>query len=412
MPLRLQRAERRARIRKGIELEIGVEQGRAQRPVDRGEARERVIERALGQRPEVDVVPGGREHPGIFELLGAPDLGEAIGFRPGRRAMARNRGVHVEQRSVGVEHEGADRHRSSSAADARRSARLMSAIRDFHGQIGSRNAVWTAPNRMRSTPMAAQWLVQDLDLLRRRLARGQYRHHRPAHPCVLARLLGVRRRARLRGRDARSRPALRARERFRAKAVPQAARHQGDLDGSGRGRHASASTRTSPLYIRPMYWAEHGATLTGVSADPESTRWCLCLYETPMPPASAGVSITLSPFRRPTHRMHAGRRQGRLPLSEQRARACSRRMRAASTIACCCDMLGNVAELATANIFFAKDGVVYTPAAERHVPQRHHAPPHHQAAARCRRHGGRRLVPLFGFPERRRDLLHRQLLAS
>ena len=35
----------------------------------------------------------------------------------------------------------------------------------------------------------------------------------------------------------------------------------------------------------------------------------------------AGLSITLSPFRRPTHRMHAGRRQGGLPLSEQRARA-------------------------------------------------------------------------------------------
>jgi len=28
-----------------------------------------------------------------------------------------------------------------------------------------------------------------------------------------------------------------------------------------------------------------------------------------------------------------------------------------------CDMLGNVAELASANVFFAKDGVVYTPAA-------------------------------------------------
>jgi branched-chain amino acid aminotransferase len=28
-----------------------------------------------------------------------------------------------------------------------------------------------------------------------------------------------------------------------------------------------------------------------------------------------------------------------------------------------CDMLGNVAELATSNIFMAKDGVVYTPAA-------------------------------------------------
>ena len=29
-----------------------------------------------------------------------------------------------------------------------------------------------------------------------------------------------------------------------------------------------------------------------------------------------------------------------------------------------CDMLGNVAELATSNIFMAKDGVVYTPIAD------------------------------------------------
>ena len=49
------------------------------------------------------------------------------------------------------------------------------------------------------------------------------------------------------------------------------------------------------------------------------------------------------------------------------------------------DMLGNIAELGTANVFMAKDGVVYTPAAERHVPQRHHAPARDQAPARGRR---------------------------
>jgi branched-chain amino acid aminotransferase len=120
--------------------------------------------------------------------------------------------------------------------------------------------------------------------------------------------------------------------------------------------------KDTPLYIRPMYWAEQGATLTGVSADPESTRWCLCLYETPMPAASAGASITLSPFRRPTIEcMPVDAKAGCLypnngrALHEATARGfdnCLLR-----------DMLGNVAELATANIFFAKDSVVYTPAA-------------------------------------------------
>ena len=47
------------------------------------------------------------------------------------------------------------------------------------------------------------------------------------------------------------------------------------------------------------------------------------------------------------------------------------------------DMLGNVAELGTANVFMAKDGVVYTPVAERHLPQRHHAPACDRAAARA-----------------------------
>ena len=31
------------------------------------------------------------------------------------------------------------------------------------------------------------------------------------------------------------------------------------------------------VYIRPMYWAEHGGYM-GVPADPASTRFCLCLY--------------------------------------------------------------------------------------------------------------------------------------
>ncbi|TGR60777.1 branched chain amino acid aminotransferase, partial [Mesorhizobium sp. M2D.F.Ca.ET.223.01.1.1] len=52
------------------------------------------------------------------------------------------------------------------------------------------------------------------------------------------------------------------------------------------------------VYVRPMYWAEHGGYM-GVPADPDSTRFCLCLYESPMIPPS-GFSIGVSPFRRPT----------------------------------------------------------------------------------------------------------------
>jgi branched-chain amino acid aminotransferase len=36
------------------------------------------------------------------------------------------------------------------------------------------------------------------------------------------------------------------------------------------------------LYIRPMYWADGGVG-GGVKFDAETTQWCLCLYEAPMP---------------------------------------------------------------------------------------------------------------------------------
>ena len=36
------------------------------------------------------------------------------------------------------------------------------------------------------------------------------------------------------------------------------------------------------LYIRPMYWADSGIG-GGVRFEPDSTRWCLCIYEAPIP---------------------------------------------------------------------------------------------------------------------------------
>jgi branched-chain amino acid aminotransferase len=114
------------------------------------------------------------------------------------------------------------------------------------------------------------------------------------------------------------------------------------------------------LYVRPMYWAEGGIG-GGVNYDPESTAWCLSLYEAPMPPPT-GMSITLSRFRRPTYEcMPVDAKAGCLYPNNARALLDAR---AAGFDNCLLrDMLGNVAELATANIFMAKDGVVYTPLA-------------------------------------------------
>jgi branched-chain amino acid aminotransferase len=112
------------------------------------------------------------------------------------------------------------------------------------------------------------------------------------------------------------------------------------------------------LYIRPMYWAEEGGYMS-VPPDPSSTRFLLTLYETPMPPP-AGFSLTVSPFRRPSLEcMPTNAKAGCLYPNNGRAivEAKSRGFDNALVR----DMLGNVAETGTSNIFMVKDGVVLTP---------------------------------------------------
>ena len=114
------------------------------------------------------------------------------------------------------------------------------------------------------------------------------------------------------------------------------------------------------LYIRPMYWAEREGPWVQAH-DPESTRWCLTIYEAPMRQPK-GFSITLSPFRRPTlETMPVDAKAG--CLYPNNARMLFEAQARGFDNAVACDMLGNVAELSTSNIFMAKDGVVYTPVA-------------------------------------------------
>jgi len=114
------------------------------------------------------------------------------------------------------------------------------------------------------------------------------------------------------------------------------------------------------VYIRPMYWAEDGGYM-GVPADPATTRFCLCLYESPMLPPS-GFSVTVSPFRRPTlETMPTNAKaaclypnNGRI-IMEAKGRGFDN--------ALVRDMLGNVAETGSSNVFMVKDGRIVTPAA-------------------------------------------------
>ncbi|MEL7302303.1 MAG: branched-chain amino acid aminotransferase [Pseudomonadota bacterium] len=112
------------------------------------------------------------------------------------------------------------------------------------------------------------------------------------------------------------------------------------------------------IYIRPMYWADSGGYM-GVPADPGSTRFLLCLYVSPMI-AATGFTLGVSPFRRPTiETMPTDAKAGCLYPNNSRAimEAKSRGFDNALVL----DMLGNVAETGTSNLFLVKDNVVRTP---------------------------------------------------
>ena len=109
------------------------------------------------------------------------------------------------------------------------------------------------------------------------------------------------------------------------------------------------------LYIRPMFWATSGF----VAPDPETTQFAVSVYESPMPDVQ-GVACGVSTRRRPTPETAPTQAkaaclypQSGLALAEARSNGFDN--------AVVLDAMGHVAELATANLFMAKDGIVATP---------------------------------------------------
>jgi branched-chain amino acid aminotransferase len=127
-----------------------------------------------------------------------------------------------------------------------------------------------------------------------------------------------------------------------------------ELVGEGRKRFGP----DTPLYVRPMYWGERAGP-QALPPDPDSTNWCLALYETPMR-EPVGFSITLSPFRRPTIETAPVDAKATC-LYPNNARAMTEAKSRGFDNCIVCDAAGNVAELANSNVFMAKEGVVYTP---------------------------------------------------
>jgi branched-chain amino acid aminotransferase len=114
------------------------------------------------------------------------------------------------------------------------------------------------------------------------------------------------------------------------------------------------------LYVKPMYWGEADGP-SSIIPDPASTRFCLCLFEAPMN-KPGGFSLTTTAFRRPTiESMPTDAKAG--CLYPNNARVLRDAKARGFDNALVCDMLGNVAETATSNVFLVKDGVVRTPVA-------------------------------------------------
>jgi branched-chain amino acid aminotransferase len=113
------------------------------------------------------------------------------------------------------------------------------------------------------------------------------------------------------------------------------------------------------LYLRPFYWAE-SAGFSSIVPGAESTRWCLTIYEAPMAKGT-GLSITLSPYRRPTPDSAPLEAKAGC-LYPNNARAMVEAAARGFDNCLLLDQAGHVAELAIANIFMARDNTVFTPA--------------------------------------------------
>jgi len=109
------------------------------------------------------------------------------------------------------------------------------------------------------------------------------------------------------------------------------------------------------LYLRPMAWATGGF----MSPDPETTEFCVTVYDAPLPDP-VGFSVMCSSFRRPSNEYAPTDAKAACHYPNS-ARVMREAAAAGFDNAVMLDPLGHVAELATANIFYVKDGEAHTP---------------------------------------------------
>ncbi|MGI3168818.1 branched-chain amino acid aminotransferase [Pseudooceanicola sp. C21-150M6] len=123
----------------------------------------------------------------------------------------------------------------------------------------------------------------------------------------------------------------------------------------------SAYAPGAAVYIRPMYWALEGGDL-GVAPRPGATGFCVSLEEIPMAAPDAATTLGRTRFRRPVMEDAVVNAKAGC-LYPNNARMLMEVQTRGFGNALVADALGNVAETATANVFMARDGELFTPVA-------------------------------------------------
>ena len=116
-----------------------------------------------------------------------------------------------------------------------------------------------------------------------------------------------------------------------------------------------------PIYIRPMYWAKDG-DLSAIVPRKENTGFAICLEEIPLAAPLESVTLTKTRYRRPTLENAVVNAKAAC-LYPNNARMIVEARSKGFSNALVTDLMGNVAETATANVFLVKDGEVFTPIA-------------------------------------------------
>ncbi|MFH1805377.1 MAG: branched-chain amino acid aminotransferase [Pseudomonadota bacterium] len=112
------------------------------------------------------------------------------------------------------------------------------------------------------------------------------------------------------------------------------------------------------LYIKPIIYGETGF----IAPDPDSAQFVLCIYESALPDAiQTGFSAQKSSFRRPSPESAPTEAKASC-LYPNVGRAVSEARDNGFDTGVMLDPVGNVAEFSYANLFYAKDGTVFTPA--------------------------------------------------